>query len=277
MWDDVALYAGFGALAGVVSGLFGVGGGIVIVPFLAWLLPRRGFPDDLVMLVAVATSLATIIVTSVSAVAAHHRKGAVRWPVVWRFAPGVLLGAAAGTLLAERLPVPLFKLMFALFLFIVAARMYRGTRGNHAAARSSPMSRFAASCMIGAVSAILGIGGGTLSVPYLTRGGMPVHYAVAISNALGFPLAVAGTISYVLLGGRRDDIPDPHIGYVYGPAFVGIILTSIAFAPLGAHLAHRLPTRTLRRGFALLLAIVGVRLLAQAMRAFAVHPPLWHP
>ena len=267
MWGDLALYAVFGALAGLVSGLFGVGGGIIIVPFLAWLFPRQGFPESLVMLAAVATSLATIVVTSISAVITHHRLGAVRWEVVARLAPGILLGALLGTLIAQRLPVAVFKLVFALFLFFVAVGLYR--RSNAAA---SPRLRprwgwfLGAGSVIGTVSSILGIGGGTLSVPFLLRCGHPIHSAVAISNACGFPLALAGTLSYVWLGWKHSEVPVPSLGYVYLPAFLGIIATSVPFAPVGARLAHRLPTRVLKRAFALVLGVVGSRLLYQSLR-----------
>lgn len=268
MAEDLALYLGFGGLAGILSGMFGIGGGVVIVPFLVWLFAGRGFPPESIMVTAVATSLATIVVTSVSAVHAHHRRGAVDWATVLRLAPGILLGSVLGSVIADHLPVQWFKLIFALFLLYVAARLLLGSHHDGAHARTPGRALFAlAGVGIGALSALLGIGGGTLSVPFLLKCRYSIRQAVAISSACGFPIAVAGTSTYVVLGWHKASLPEWSFGYVYLPAFAGIILTSIPFAPLGARLAHRLPTTGLRRVFALLLALLGGRLLWQAARA----------
>lgn len=265
MIEEWALYLAFGGVAGVLSGLFGIGGGVVIVPFLAWFFAARGFPRDSIMVMAVATSLATILVTSVSAVHAHHRRGAVHWPTVFRLAPGILAGSVLGSIIARHLPVPWFKLVFASFLLYVAGRMLSESKSAAEQGRAPGAGLFAlAGLAIGGVSAILGIGGGTLSVPFLVRCRYAVRNAVAISSACGFPIAVAGTATYIALGWHQASLPMGSLGYVYLPAFSGIILTSIPFAPLGASLAHRWPTRRLRKIFALLVAIVGGKLLWQA-------------
>jgi uncharacterized membrane protein YfcA len=264
MGEELALYLAFGSLAGLLSGLFGIGGGVVIVPFLAWYFETRGFPADSLMIMAVATSLATIIVTTLSAVHAHHRLKAVRWEAVRRLAPGILAGSVLGSVIADHLPAREFKLIFALFLVYVALRMLRPVQAGGRWLTPGAGLFTLAGLGIGAVSAILGIGGGTLSVPFLIKSRFPMHNAVAVSVASGFPIAVAGTLTYLVLGWRNPALPAGSLGYVYLPAFAGIILTSVPFAPLGARLAHRLPTARLRRLFAWVVLMVGGKLLWQA-------------
>lgn len=265
MIEEWALYLAFGSLAGILSGLFGIGGGVVIVPFLAWWFAERGFPAASIMVMAVATSLATIVVTSVSAVRAHHRRGAVDSNAVLRLVPGILAGSVLGSIIAHHLPVQWFKLIFALFLLYVALRMwFEPKSGAGRGYDPGPAQLALAGGGIGAVSSILGIGGGTLSVPFLVKCRYPIRNAVAISSACGFPIAVAGTATYIGLAWHDASLPAGSFGYVYLPAFFGIILASMPFAPLGAHFAHRWPSRTLRKTFAVLLCIVGGKLLWQA-------------
>lgn len=262
-----AFYLIFGCLAGVLSGLLGIGGGVVIVPFLLWRLAIEGCPPELVMIVAVATSLATIVVTSVSAVYTHHRLGAVSWPLVGRMTPGILAGSALGSVVAERLPGDWFKLLFALFLLFVALRMLaRAPSVERCPWRPGGVGLVGMGGLIGLLSAILGIGGGTLSVPFLARCGQPLLNAVAISGALGFPIALAGAASYIALGWEQPGLLPLSLGYIYLPAFGGIVLTSALFAPLGARLAHRLPAARLRKVFALVVLAIGGKLLWQAAR-----------
>ncbi|MDD5036625.1 MAG: sulfite exporter TauE/SafE family protein [Methylococcaceae bacterium] len=269
MNEMILLSLAFGCLAGILSGLFGIGGGAVIVPFLAWYFTAAGFAPDLIMVTAVATSLATIVVTSFSAVYAHHRLGAVDWAIVLRLSPGILLGAALGSLAAKQLPVAWFKLIFALFLLFVATRLLLGGKGEGGKHWRPTNGLLApAGLAIGSVSAILGIGGGTLSVPFLVKCRYVMRHAVAISSACGFPIALAGSASYIVLGWHDPLLPPYSLGYIYLPAFTGIIATSIAFAPLGARLAHRLPTVKLKRTFSLILFVVGGNMFWQALHGF---------
>lgn len=257
-----AMYPVFGALAGVFSGMFGIGGGAWLVPLMVWDFSLRGFPPDQIMIMAVATSLATIIITSISSVYAHQRRGAVHWRVVWLLAPGMLLGSAAGSVIADHLPAIWFKSFFAVFLIIVALRMLASGEGGERAHWSvSKRLLFLAGTVIGTLSSIVGIGGGSLSVPFLSKCHYPLRNAVAISSACGFPIAIAGTAAYVVLGMRHYDLPAGSWGYIFGPAFLGIIATSVFFAPLGAKLAHILPTTQLKKLFALMLFVVGGKML----------------
>ena len=255
------VYPALGACAGLLSGLFGIGGGIILVPFLAWLFAAQGLPLKNVMLLAVATSLATIILTSLSSVAAHHRRGTVDWSIVYRLTPGILLGSIAGSRVADRLPGETLKTVFALYLLIVSVQMGMQIQPKPEPVSLSRWLTFAAGGLIGTVSAILGIGGGTLTVPLLTKCRIPMRNAVAISAACGLPIAAAGTASYAVLGWQADRLPEACLGYIYLPAFIGIIAGSIPLAPLGARLANYLPTQRLKRAFALFLLLVACKLL----------------
>ncbi|MGH8551057.1 MAG: sulfite exporter TauE/SafE family protein [Methylococcales bacterium] len=259
---DFVLYLVLGAAAGLFAGLFGIGGGIILVPFLSWIYSSQGVPGNLVMLVAIATSLATIIPTSISSVNAHHRHGAVQWDIVLKLAPAILAGSLIGTVIAQQLETRTLKMIFGVFLLLVS--MQTGFQIKPAK-QSWVLGNGLAACagtLIGVLSSLLGIGGGTLTVPFLMKCRQPICNAVAISSACGFPIAVAGSIGYVILGWNIPGRPAWSLGYIYGPAFIGIVLSSVLFAPLGAKLTHSLPTTRLKRLFAAFIFIVGCKLLA---------------
>jgi len=262
---DLLAYLITGAFAGLIAGLLGVGGGLVIVPVLAFLFVRAGFEPGVVMHLAVGTSLATIVFTSISSVRAHHRHGAVRWPVFWQLTPGIIVGALLGAWLAGFFATDGLRLFFALFEIGVALQLAFGMKPRaHAspgAAAGSAWEHGLAGTVIGAVSALVGIGGGTLTVPWLVWRGTPMRNAVAISSACGLPIATAGAVGFILTGWQVDTLPAQSLGYIYLPAFVGIVVTSVLFAPLGARLAHRLPVVVLKRFFAGFLMILGIRML----------------
>lgn len=255
------LYLLLGAFAGFFAGLFGIGGGIILVPFLAWIFKDQGVAPNQVMLAAVSTSLATILLTSISSVAAHHRIGAIRWETVIRLAPAIFVGALAGTFIADRLIAGYLETIFGCFLIVVAIQMGLKLTPKKQTLTLSGTTGSVAGVFIGALSSVLGIGGGTLTVPFLVKCRFPVQNAVAISSACGFPIAAAGSLGYVLLGTALPERMDNSLGYINGPAFLGIVITSVLFAPMGAKCAHRLPTAHLKRGFAVLVLIVGIRLL----------------
>jgi len=250
-----------GTVSGVLAGLFGIGGGLVIVPVLAMVFKHWAFPENLQLLMAVATSLTTIVLTSVSSVIAHHRFGAVVWSKVGRLAPGIMLGAGLGAVVAESLPAYLLRYILAGFLFYVGCQMAMQKTAELGGGGQKPWQDYGVSLFIGVLSAIVGIGGGTLTVPYLLRGGMVMQKAVAVSSACGLPIAAAGTVSYALLGWSAQGLPDWSLGYVYLPAFLGVSLSSVFTAPLGAKLAHRLPAKRLKRYFSLLLFVMAAKLL----------------
>lgn len=251
----------FGGIAGLLAGLFGIGGGVVLVPFFVWLFPVLDIPQGKVMVVAIATSLATIILTSIAAVVAQQKLKAIKWDIVYLLAPGILFGAMLGAVIADYMPRKHLQIIFALYLFYVGIQMafqfgskMNGFSGSH-------LFYSIAGFIIGLVSAVLGIGGGTLTVPIMVSSGLLMANAVAISSACGLPIAIAGTISYAVLGWQQTNLQDGFLGYVYLPAFTGIIMTSLITAPLGAKLVHKLPTKLMKRFFSVLVFAVALKLI----------------
>jgi len=255
------LYLTLGAFAGIMAGLLGVGGGLIIVPVLAWIFHHQQVNDAVIMHLAIGTSLATIVVTSISSVRAHHQRGAVLWRVFWRLTPGIIIGAWIGAAIADLLPSAVLSKVFAVFVLTVAAQM--GFGAKPAPHRESPgaIGMAVAGGVIGAVSAIVGIGGGSLTVPFLTWCNTAMRQAVATSAACGLPIALAGALGFMVTGLNAASLPPWSLGYVYGPALLGITVTSMLSAPLGARWAHTLPTEILKKVFAVFLAVVGARML----------------
>ncbi len=254
-------YAAIGALAGLVAGLFGLGGGVVVVPALLLLFAWQGFPAQWIPIAAVATSLAAMVVTAAASVWAHVKLGSLNWYAVNRLLPGVVLGSMVGAWLAERLPGSWLKTGFAIYLLVVAGQMIGSFQPKSGEAQPSAWLMLGAGGAIGTLSAILGIGGGTLTVPFLVWGGFSMQAAVAVSSVCGFPIALAGTLSYAVLGWNTPNLPPGNLGYVYLPAFFGIASTSLLTAPLGARLAYRLPGKVLKRWFAGVLILISLRIL----------------
>lgn len=258
---EFALYLVLGAAAGVLAGLFGVGGGMIIVPVLVFSFTAQGFAPEILTQMAVGTSLATIIFTSINSVREHHRRGAVDWSIVRWMSLGILLGAGFGAMTAAAIKGPLLQKIIGVFALVIAAQMAFGLQPKAAAPLPGKFGLSAAGGVIGWASAIFGIGGGSLSVPFLSWRSVPIQQAVAISSACGFPIAVASALSFMLIGWHNPQLPDLSVGFVYLPAMVGIAFTSMFFARFGARLAHRLSPRLLRRLFAVLLFCVGLNFL----------------
>jgi hypothetical protein len=251
-----------GALAGLAAGLLGVGGGLVVVPALAFLLPRAGVAPEVALHLAVGTSLATIVVTGLASALAHHRRGAVRTDVLAALVPGMVAGALAAGPLAGRLPGDALRLAYAAFAGAVAVRMLLAVRPRPGAGRLPGRGTLAAAGGgIGLVSALVGVGGGTLTVPFLARCGLAMHGAVGTSAATGPPIALAGALGFVAAGWGDPALPALATGYVLWPAFAVLAAATLPAARLGARLAHRLPADTLRRVFGLLLLLVAARML----------------
>ena len=259
----ITIYVLTGMFAGVVGGMLGLGGGIVIVPVLHFLFIQQGFPSSVLMHLAVTTSLATIIVTSASASYTHHKKGAVLWPIVNRFAPGILIGAGLGALIADSLPSDILRITFGIFEILVALQIWFELKPKAQVSLPGTAGMVGSGTGIGLLSTLLGIGGGTLTVPFLLWCNVNIRNAVAVSSACGFPIAVAGTTAMIIAGWDSTDLPANAISYLYWPAALIIIAMTVFFAPLGARLAHYLPVRTLKRVFSVLLLVVGIRMLVQ--------------
>ena len=259
---DITLYLLLGAVAGILAGLLGVGGGLIIVPVLAAIFTAQGMPTEIIMHLALGTSLASILVTSASSVYSHHKKQAVSWPQCIKLTPGILLGAWCGGILAGILSSDFLKPVFAGFELMVAAYMLWGGKAQPHNRHPSLTNFTFSGGFIGFISSIVGIGGGSMTVPWLMWHGSSIHKAIATSAAVGFPIAFAGSLSYLFAGWNHPLRPENALGFVYMPALVGIITSSVLFAPVGAIWAHKLPVNQLKKGFAGLLILLAVYLLS---------------
>jgi uncharacterized membrane protein YfcA len=242
-----------GTFGGFAAGLLGIGGGMVLVPFITMIFTARGFAPELTIHMAIATSLATILFTSLSSVRAHHKHGAVLWPVVKLLAPGILVGSWIGPWIGKQMNPSLLAGFFGVFVAFSATQMLIGKKP--AAARELPgkPGMFGAGGFIGVLSGIVGAGGGFISVPFMTWCGIRIHNAVATSAALGFPIALSGTLSNIWFGWGEAGLPDYSLGFIYLPALAIIVLASVSMAPVGARTAHRMPVRQLQKVFAVIL------------------------
>lgn len=260
-----ATYLAVGAIAGILAGLLGIGGGLVIVPMLIFCFDRQRFAPDIVMHLALGTSMASIIFTSVSSFWAHHQRGAVHWPVAGRIVPGILAGTFLGSCVAARLSTNVLKGFFVVFLYYVASQMLMGSKPK--AGRDVPgmLGMSAVGGGIGVISSLVGIGGGTISVPFMIWCNLSLHQAIGTSAAIGFPIAVSGALGYVVNGLPEQGLPLFSVGYVYLPALAGIVLTSVITAPMGVRLAHSLPVKKLKQIFAALLLAVATKMLLGLM------------
>jgi uncharacterized membrane protein YfcA len=213
------------------------------------------------MHLALGTSLASIIFTSASSFWAHHKRGAVHWIVVRQIVLGILVGTFLGSCLASRMSTNLLKGVFIVFLYYMAFQMVANVKPQPTRGLPGPVGMFGVGNVIGAVSSLVGIGGGSLSVPFMVWCNMTVHDAIGTSAAIGFPIAIAGTVGYIVNGLEVPDLPLYSLGYVYLPALAGIVAASVLTAPLGVRLAHSLPVARLKRVFALLLFLMGTKML----------------
>jgi len=261
----VALLA-LGCVVGFAAGLLGIGGGMVLVPFMTYILTIQGFTPEYIVHVSIATSLATIMFTSISSVRAHHKRGAVLWPVVKLLAPGILLGAWIGPWIAAQMNSSVLAGFFSGFVALSATQMLIDKKP--AAARELPKApgMFAAGGAIGTLSGLVGAGGGFVSVPFMTWCNVKIHNAVATSAALGFPIALAGTLSNVVHGWNTPGLPAGSLGFVYVPALVVVAIASVTTAPLGAKTAHSLPVKSLKKIFALVLYALSAYMLYRALK-----------
>ena len=254
-----------GLLAGVLAGLLGIGGGLVIVPVLLWLLPGWGVSESVVMHLALGTSMATIVFTSVVSGRSHWRRGSVDRRALRALIPGILLGALLGSWVADELNTRWLSLIFGAFAVLVALKMILGINKSQGEAKLSNTAGSIGGVVMGALSALVGIGGGSLVVPFLNHFGRPVVTAIGSAAVCGFPLAVFATIGYMYFGWGESALPSATWGYVMLPAMAAIAAGTMATAPIGAWLAHRLPAATLKRIFAVFLAVVGGRILVGAL------------
>ena len=266
-WPLLVALAAAGVAAGLAAGLFGIGGGAVIVPVLFFLLTGLGY-DTYAMHVAVATSLATIIVTSTRSVLAHNKRGAVDWGLLRGWAPWIMLGSLLGMLVAGQVSSQVLTAIFGVMAFLLAAQLIFG-RPTWRLMEDMPKGplRAGLGAGMGTLSALMGIGGGTFGVSLMTVSGRTIHQAVATAAGFGVAIGLPAAITSILTGWGRQDLPPGSAGFVNVPAFVLICIFTILTAPMGVALAHRLDANLLRRLFGLVLAIAGARMLYTVMSA----------
>jgi uncharacterized membrane protein YfcA len=254
------LYLGLGAFAGVLAGLLGVGGGLVIVPMLTFIFTSQGLPSGSILHLALGTSLASIMFTSVSSLRAHHGRGAVNWAIVRQVSPGIMVGTFAGSWVAAQLSTEFLKVTFVIFQYYVAAQMLLDIKPKPHRQLPGVLPMSGIGVVIGGISSLVGIGGGSMSVPFMAWCNVAMHTAIGTSAAIGFPIALAGAAGYVV-NGWMAQLPQHTFGFIYLPALTGVALASVLTAPLGARMAHALPIAMLKKVFALLLLVMGTKLL----------------
>ena len=256
-----------GLCTGFLAGLLGIGGGMLMVPFITFILTSKGFPTEYIVKMAVATSLATICFTSISSVWAHHKRGAVLWPVAMALAPGILLGSLIGAQLAVALPGKILSVLFAVFIAFSATQMFLNRKPKPSRVLPGFAGMFSVGGLIGSLSSIVGAGGAFVSVPFMTWSNVKIHNAVATSSALGFPIAFAGTLGYIWAGWNLPPMLNGstglsgNLGYLYLPGVIIVSLASMCTAPLGAKTAHNIDIAPLKKVFASVLYVLAAYFL----------------
>lgn len=259
-------YLLLGAFAGFIAGLFGVGGGLTIVPLLVMLFAWQDFPPEHVLHLALGTSMATIVFTSLASLRAHHAHGAVRWDLVRGFTPGLLAGTFFGSLVASKVPTRPLALAFAVLVYFAAGQMIVNRRPKPVRQLPGFLGLNGVGLAVGLASSVVAAGGGFLTIPFMVWCNVVMHHAVGTSAALGFPIAVAGTVGFITAGWNAPGLPGPHLGYIYVPAFLGVVVMTMTFAPLGARLAHRLNVAALKRAFGVFLALLATKMAFDVFR-----------
>jgi uncharacterized protein len=264
-WWLFPAFVVLGCVVGFLAGLLGIGGGMTIVPLLTLIFTREQFPQDQILHMAIATSTATIVFTSIASVRAHHAHDAVLWPVFGRLAPGMLIGSFVGPQIVSGMSTTLLSAVFAVFAGFIATSMLLDLKPKPTRELPGAVGLFTFGVVIGMVASLVGAGGGFLSVPLLTACNVRIRNAIGTSAALGLPIAVAGTVGFVVAGLHQTGLPPYTIGYIYLPGLIAIVAASIVVAPIGAKLSHQWPVGHLRRAFACLLYAVAAFFLWKAI------------
>lgn len=260
-WYLLVSFLTLGAIVGIAAGLLGVGGGGIMVPVLTTIFVAQAFPSEHVVHLALGTSMAAIVPTSFASMRAHHAKQAVMWPVVKQITPSILLGTFAATFIAAYLSTLWLAIFFACFMAYVSLQMWLNIKPKPHRELPGMGGLSVAGGVIGSVSALVAIGGGSLSVPYMLWCNIDIRKAIATSAGIGLPIAIAGTLGYVINGWNVQGLPEYTIGYVYWPAVLLVASVSFFTTRIGAHLAHSLPVAALKKIFAIMLVLLSAKML----------------
>jgi len=255
------VYLLMGLFVGFFAGLLGIGGGLILVTLMVYLFTLQGFPEDRILHMALGTSITSIVFTSISSLLAHHRHGAVRWDIVRGAIPGLVIGTLLGTLVADQLQSRYLAVFFVIFVYYSAVQMFVNTRPEPSRQLPGPLGLNFAAVFIGILSALVGVGGGVMTIPLMSMRNVPMRNAIGTSAALGLPIAIAGSVGFIATGLGKDHLPAFSIGYVYLPALIGIVIGTMITVPWGAKMAHRMPVTTLKKIFAAILFILATRML----------------
>lgn len=255
------VYLLMGLFVGFFAGLLGIGGGLILVTLMVYLFTLQDFPVDRILHMALGTSITSIVFTSISSLRAHHKHGAVRWDIVRMAVPGLIAGTLLGTLVADQLKSKYLAIFFVVFVYYSAVQMFVNAKPKPSRQLPGRTGMTVASTMIGVLSALVGVGGGVMTIPLMSMCNVPMRNAIGTSAALGLPIAVAGTVGYVVTGLGKDHLPPFSIGYVYLPALIGIVVGTLVTVPWGAKMAHTMPVSRLKKIFAVILFILATRML----------------
>lgn len=255
------LYLLTGAFAGTLSGLFGIGGGMVVVPILSIIFKQAGYPDSIIMHVASASSLCIMIFTTQMSARVRYRQEGLDFSIYRKLVGGCSIGVIAGVCLADQLPTDVLRMGFGIFLLFVATRSLIIFRVNPSRKMPGPVGSNLMGIAVGMSSGLLGVGGGVVMMPFLTYCNIDMRRAIGVSTLLSLTLAATGAFTSILTGHQEPNLPGWHTGYINWPAVIGIAASSIVFAPMGVFLSHKLPVHTLKRLFGLIILLTGIHML----------------
>ena len=254
-------YLSMGLFVGFFAGLLGIGGGLILVTLMVFIFGLQGFPEDRLLHLALGTSLASIVFTSISSFLAHHKRGAVRWDIVRIAVPGLILGTLLGTVVADQLRSKYLAIFFVVFVYFSALQMFADLKPKPTRQLPGKPGMSLASVMVGIISSLVGVGGGVITIPLMTLCNVPMRQAIGTSAGFGLPIALAGAVGFIVTGLDKDHLPAMSIGYVYLPALIGIVIGTSVTVPWGARMAHSVPVPRLKKIFAVILFILATKML----------------
>lgn len=255
------VYLLMGLFVGYFAGLLGIGGGLILVTLMVYLFTVQGFPEDRLLHLALGTSITSIVFTSISSLRAHHKHGAVRWDILRAAVPGLVIGTLLGTVVADQMKSRYLAVLFVIFVYYSAVQMFVNAKPKPSRQLPGKLGMNLIAVFIGVLSALVGVGGGVMTIPLMSMCNVPMRNAIGTSAALGLPIAIAGSVGFIATGLGKDHLPDLSLGYVYLPALVGIVIGTFVTVPWGARMTHSMPVSRLKKIFAVILFVLATRML----------------